>query len=580
MFNYIRKKFALSLKGAKDLIKGSLFSAFVNLIMMIPVGLFILMLNELLDNFYKGNPIVPDVYKYTIFIVATLIVMFVFHYLQYSSVFIATYRESARIRITLAEKLRILPLSFFGKKDLSDLTSSLMGDCSKLEHAFSHAVPQFFGAILSTTIITISLIFLDWRMGISVLWVLPVAFVMIFTSKHIQKMAELKHFNTNRACADGIQECLENMQDIKAYSIQKEYLENLDIKLDKSEKAHIKAELTMGSCVTSAQAVLRLGLATVVLTGTTLLINGETNFITYLIFLITASRLYDPLSGTLSNIAEIFNIEIPIDRMKNIETQPIQSGDNEYKLNGYDIEFRNVTFSYDSSEMVLKNVSFTAKQGEITALIGESGSGKSTAAKLSARFWDLNSGSIFLGGRDISTIEPEALLKNYTIVFQDVTLFNDTVMENIRLGRLNATDDEVLRAAKLALCDEFVLKMPCGYRTIIGENGTMLSGGERQRISIARALLKDAPIVLLDEATASLDVENETKIQKAISELVKNKTVIIVAHRMRTIENADKIIVLKDGVVKETGSSSGLLQKDSIYKQMVEIQSQTIDWSL
>ncbi|EPY2306219.1 ABC transporter ATP-binding protein [Clostridium sporogenes] len=580
MFNYIKNKFALSDQGTKDLIKGSIYSALVNLSMMIPVGLFILMLDELLRPLLGKEATTPNTLKYIGLIVVAVVIICIFHHLQYSNIYLSTYKESATRRITLAEKLRELPLSFFGKRDLSDLTNILMGDCATLEHAFSHAIPQLFGSIISTIVIVISLLIMNWRMGLAVLWVVPVSFIMIFLCKHIQQRSKEKHYKSKYACADGIQECLENIQDIKAYHIEKSYIEGLDKKLDDSEKAQIKSELTMGTIVTSAQAVLRLGLATVVLVGSTLLIKEQTDLLTYLIFLVTASRLYDPLSGNLSNIAEIFNTAIPIQRMKEIEKYPVQTGEKDYKLDGYNIEFNHVAFSYNDDETVLKDVSFTAKQGEVTALIGPSGSGKSTAAKLAARFWDVDKGSINLGGVDIAKVEPEALLKNYTIVFQNVTLFNDTVMENIRLGRRDASDEEVLKAAKLAMCDDFVSKMPKGYNTVIGENGSTLSGGERQRISIARALLKDSPIILLDEATASLDAENETKIQRALSELIKNKTVLVVAHRMRTVENADKVIVLADGYVAEQGRPDELLKKDGLYKHMVQLQSESMDWSL
>jgi ATP-binding cassette subfamily B protein len=580
MLNYLQNKFALSEEGSKDLVKGSLYSALANLSMMMPVGLFILMLSEVLNPLLGKEANTPNLVKYIVLIVVTVIIMFLLHYVQYSSVFVSTYKESATRRIRLATKLKQLPLSFFGKRDLSDLTNTIMSDCTSLEHAFSHAIPQLFGAIISTTIIVIGLISMDWRMGLSVLWVIPVAFIIILTSKKFQSKSKIIHFVAKRSCADGIQECLENIQDIKAYNMSESYIEELDKKLDNAEKEQIRAELIGGACVTSAQAILRLGLATVVLVGSTLLISGETDLFTYLVFLITASRLYDPLSSTLINIAEIFIIEVPINRMKEMENQPIQTGVTEYELKSYDIEFNHVAFSYNENEPVLKDISFVAKQGEVTAIVGPSGSGKSTIAKLAARFWDVNKGNITLGEVDISKIEPESLFESYTVVFQDVTLFNDTVMENIRLGRRDASDKEVLEAAKIAMCDDFVSNMPKGYHTIIGENGSTLSGGERQRISIARALLKNAPIILLDEATASLDVENETKIQKALTELIKNKTVIVVAHRMRTVENADKVVVLDEGYVVQQGKSKELIEKGGLYRHMVELQSQSLDWSL
>lgn len=580
MRSFFQKKFALSENGAKDLIKGSLYSALVNLSMMIPVGLFILLLDELLRPLTGTGALAPNLMSYVLLVFATFVILYLCQFLQYSSVFLSTYKESAARRIALAEKLRQLPLSFFGKKDLADLTNTIMGDCTALEHAFSHAYPQLFGAILSTLVITLGLLYTDWRMGLAVLWVIPAAFLMIMGSKYWQNKAELKHYQAKRVCADAIQECLETIQDIKACSMNERYLAELDRKLDAAEQAHVHSELTTGTVVTSAQAVLRLGLASVVLVGGGLLAEGKTDLLTYLLFLITASRLYEPLSGTLANIAEIFIVEIPVNRMREIESQAVQYGEKDYSLKGYDIKFDRVAFSYHTGEPVLKDVSFVAKQGEVTALVGPSGGGKSTAAKLAARFWDADSGIITLGGRDITSIDPEALLKNYAIVFQDVTLFNETVMENIRLGKLDATDEEVKAAAEMAMCDEFITRLPMGYDTVIGENGSVLSGGERQRISIARAILKDAPIILLDEATASLDVENETKIQAALTELIKNKTVLIIAHRMRTVANADKIVVLSDGYVAQQGKPADLLKQDGLYRHMVTIQTQNMDWSL
>lgn len=580
MFDFLRNTFALSERGAKDLIKGSLYSALADLSMMIPVGLFIIMLDELLHPLVGTSTATPKLMQYVLLIFAAFIILYLCQFLQYSSVFLSTYTESAARRISLAEKLRQLPLSFFGKRDLADLTGTIMGDCATLEHAFSHAVPQLFGAILSTLVITAGLLYIDWRLGFAVLWVIPVAFVIILGSKYRQNKLELKHYQAKRICADGIQECLETMQDIKACSMQARYVEALDKKLDAAEQANIHAELATGTFVNSAQAVLRLGLASVILTGSELLIAGKTDLLTYLIFLITASRLYDPLSGTLANIAEIFMAEIPIKRMREMEAQPVQHGEKGYKLNGYDIEFNHVAFSYNDDEPVLRDVSFVAKQGEVTALVGPSGGGKSTAAKLAARFWDADAGRITLGGQDITAIDPEALLQNYAIVFQDVVLFNDTILENIRIGKRDATDEEVKRAARLARCDVFITSQPMGYHTVIGENGSTLSGGERQRISIARAILKNAPIILLDEATAALDVENETKIQAALAELIKNKTVLIIAHRMRTVANADKIVVLSEGYVSQQGSPGDLMKQDGSYRRMVSMQTQNMDWSL
>lgn len=580
MLNYLQNKFALSQQGAKGLLKGSIYSALINLTLMLPVGISILLLSRLLEPLLTDKSNSPVLLKYSLLVILAGGIIYFVHYLQYSCVYLTTYQESANIRIKLAEKLRQLPLAFFGSRDLSDLTNTIMGDCTTIEHAFSHAIPQFLGSLISTLIIIIALLIMNWQLGLSVLWVVPIAFLMIFASKKLQKSSELKHYQQKRICAEKIQEGLENIQDIKSYSLSADYLADLDQKLAAAEQAQIKSELTMGAFVTGSQAILRLGLATVILVGSRLLISNQVDLLTYLIFLITAARLYDPLAANLTNIAEIFNVEIPIQRMQELEKQPVQTGKKDYQLADYEIKVENLTFAYQSEQPVLKDVSFTARQGEVTALIGPSGSGKSTMAKLVARFWDPDQGKILLGGENIAHLDPEALLANYTIVFQDVTLFNDTILENIRLGNSAATNEEVIAAAKIANCDDFISRLPEGYQTIIGENGSTLSGGERQRISIARAFLKDAPVVLLDEATASLDAENETKVQTALAELIKNKTVLVVAHRLRTIESADQIIVLAEGQIVEQGSPTELSQQSGMYSHLLELQKQSQNWSL
>ncbi|MDD3621373.1 MAG: ABC transporter ATP-binding protein [Methanofollis sp.] len=581
MYKYLQNRFALSEQGAKDFVRGSLYCALADISLMVPLGLVVLLLDALLKPILgvpTGQP--PDLLLYTVLALLILGFMFVCHWYQYTSVYVSTYRESATRRISLAEKLRHLPLSYFGEKDLSDLTNTIMGDCATLETAFSHAIPQMVGASISTILVGIGLLVFDWKMGVALLWVAPVALAIIVGSKKIQEKGIQTHYDAKRACADRIQECLETVQDIKAYNQEEAYLVGLDQKLDEAERLQISSEFTTGIFVKSAEMVLKLGLATVILVGSSLLVSGQTDLLVFLIFLIAASRIYDPLTGILANIAEIIHTDVPINRMNEIMRHPVQEGATEYSTDGYDIVFDHVGFSYNEGETVLNDVSFTAKQGEVTALVGPSGGGKSTATKLAARFWDPNRGTITLGGVDISTVDPEALLRNYAIVFQDVVLFNDTVMENIRLGRRDATDDEVKAAAQAAMCDEFVSRLPQGYQTIIGENGSTLSGGERQRISIARALLKDAPVVLLDEATASLDVENETKIQSAISQLIRDKTVLIIAHRMRTVANADTIVVLDGGYVAQQGTSDELLKEGGLYKHMVSLQRQSMDWSI
>lgn len=576
MIKKIQKKFALSHQGAVDLVKGILACTLQNIMFMLPVCLLYLLVDDLL----KGNVSQGHIVFFIIGSIIALLLIALSTYLQYNCTFLATYVESGVRRITLAEKLRKIPLSFFGKKDLADLTSTIMADCTYLETAFSHFIPPLCGAIISTTLISISLFFIDWKMALASLWVLPIAFCIVLFSSKIQEKLNNKSMKSRIECADGIQECIECIQDIKSNNAEKLYLDGLDKKIDNVEKQSIKTEFGTAVFVGLAQMVLKIGIATTALVGSYQLINGNLSVITMFMFLLVVSRLYDPLQGSLQNLAAIIASRTNIARMNEILDHKIQQGTDKMNNKGYDIEFKNVSFSYNSKDNILNNVSFTAKQGEITALVGPSGGGKTTVSRLASRFWDINSGKITVGGMDISKIDPETLLSLYSIVFQDVTLFNNTIMENIRIGRKDATDEEVLKAAKLANCDEFALKLPNGYNSEIGENGCELSGGERQRISIARAFLKNSPIILLDEATASLDVENETLIQNALSKLIKDKTVLIIAHRMRTVADADKIVVLSNGTVAETGTPKELEKQNGIFDHMCKLQRQSEDWTI
>ncbi len=576
MLNYIMNRYALSRQGAKDLVFATISCVVHNIMLMLPVSLLYLLVSELMEG---GVP-QSHLWIYIVGMVAAILLIMFSYRWQYGATFFATYKESAVRRITLAEKLRKLPLSFFGKRDLSDLTTTIMADSATLETAFSHWVPKFFGSMISTVLIAVCLFAFDWRMALAAFWVLPVSLCIVAFSGRVQNYFSRKQNEAKLAVADGIQECLETMRDLKSNNAEGEYLKGLDKKIDKLEGRMIKAELGLAIFVMPASMILKLGIGTVALVGGILLANGTLTVLTFFMFLLVVSRLYDPLGSSLQNLAAIISANIPIARMREIENYPVQPGTAELKTNGYDIVFDNVTFSYNSGEVVLNDVSFTAKQGEVTALIGPSGGGKSTAAKLAARFWDVNGGKITLGGTDITSVDPEKLLSAYSIVFQDVTLFNNTVLENIRIGKKGATDEEVLAAAREAHCDEFVEKLPNGYNTMIGENGSSLSGGERQRISIARALLKDAPVILLDEATASLDAENETKIQRAISRLVKGKTVLIIAHRMRTVEGADKLVLLKEGKVAEQGTPKELAAAGGLYAEMCRLQQQSGEWKI
>lgn len=576
MIKFMQKRFALSEQGAKDLIKGCIAQAVLNISLMFPVGLLYYFVCALMNGGVKG---VQTVF-YLVGCIVCLLFTFIATWFHYNGTYLATYVESGVRRISLAEKLRKIPMSFFGKKDLADLTSSIMGDCATLETAFSHYVPALVGSMISTVLIAIGLFKFDWRMALAAVWVLPIAFSIVLFSSRIQKYFSKKQRKAIIELEEGIQECIETLRDLKSNNAENMYLIGLNKKIKTVETRHIKSEFSVAVFVVSASFILKLGIATVALVGSVLLARGTLTVPVLFMFLLVASRLYEPLEGALQNLAAIISTNSNIERMNEILYHPIQTGDEEINNKGYNIVFDNVGFAYHTGETVLKNVSFTAKQGEVTALIGPSGGGKTTVSRLAARFWDINKGKITVGGADISKIEPETLLSLYSIVFQDVTLFNNTIMENIRIGKKGATDAEVLAAAKLANCDEFTNKLEDGYNSMIGENGCELSGGERQRISIARAFLKDAPIILLDEATASLDAENETIIQQALSRLIENKTVLIIAHRMRTVSGVDNVVVLADGIVKEQGAPNELLKENGIYKHMADLQMQSQNWAL
>ena len=573
MIEVIKRRFALSTKGAKDFCKGVFFTTLLDIVLMLPAVFVFLFLEEYLRPVFQPSvSVTHGILYYSILGIIFMIVMYIFAVLQYRSTYTTVYDESANRRISLAEKLRKLPLAFFGEKNLSDLTATIMDDCTDLEHTFSHAVPQLFASVISILLITVGMAFYNWQLTIALFWVVPLAAaILLFSKKEIQKSNESNYLN-KRMVTEHIQEGLDTIQEIKSYNQERDYLEKLDASIDTYEKVLTRNELVLGILVNGSQSVLKLGLASVIIVGANLLASGTIDLFTYLIFMVIGSRVYAPISEVMNNIAALFYLDVRISRMNEMEALPVQHGTTDFTPKGYDIEFQQVDFAYEQGKQILKNLSFTARQGEKTALVGPSGSGKSTAARLAARFWDIQSGKITLGGQDISRIDPETLLTNYSVVFQEVVLFNASIMDNIRIGKRDATDEEVRRVARLAQCDEFVTKMPQGYQTIIGENGETLSGGERQRISIARALLKDAPIVLLDEATASLDVENETKIQAGISELVRNKTVLIIAHRMRTVANADKIVVLENGSVAEMGTPEELKKKNGIFARMVNRQ--------
>lgn len=579
MIKKVQERFALTHLGAVNLIKACVSCTISYLAIAMSIGVLYYFTCDVLEMLYgSSNTILYSMYLIEFVIVVILI--FIAHYIQYNMTFYNTYKESARLRIRVAEKLRKFPLMFFSKRDLSDLTTTILSDVTGMEQALSHFIPEFFGSIASTLLLSISMFFFDFRMALAAVWCVPVSFLLVVLAKRKLSNAGFKDRQKQLVRTEKIQETLETIRDLKANHYTQQYLNEVDQVIDDCEKSQIKTELTNALFVVSSQLILKLGIATVVIYGVTSLINQMIDLKVFMLFLIVASRLYDPLSGTLQNLAAIISCDPKIARLNEIENYPLQTGEEKFEPSNYDIEFKNVSFEYQSEKKVLEDVSFVAKQNEITALIGNSGGGKTTCASLAARFYELNEGVIKIGGIDISTVDPEILLSKFSIVFQEVVLFNNTILENIRIGKKDATDEEVMEAAQKAFCDEFVEKLPDGYNTVIGENGSKLSGGQRQRISIARAILKDAPIILLDEASASLDVESETFVQKALSRLIANRTVIMIAHRMRTIANASKLIVLEDGHIVEQGTPEQLLRKEGVYQRMVDLQKMSNEWKL
>ena len=575
MIEKIQHATASSPEGAKGLVKGVLACAFQNMAFMLPTCLLYFLVKDLLNGTTSGKAVF-----YLLGCIVCFGLILLTTWFQYNGTYFTTYKESGIRRLALAERLRKLPLSFFGKRDLADLTSTIMSDCEVLEKTCSHFIPGLFGSLISTVLIALSLFAFEWRMALAALWVIPVSAAIVVGSYRVQDRIQARTMAVKMDCADGIQEYIETLRDLKASNAEQGYLSGLSKKIRAVEKQSVAAELETALFVSSASMVLKLGISSVALTGSVLLVNGSIDVLTLFLFLMAASRMYDPMQGALQNLAAVIAMRTNVGRMNEILEYPVQTGSETMTNQGCDIVFDHVGFAYNSGETVLKDVSFTAKQGEVTALVGPSGGGKTTVSRLAARFWDYQKGSITVGGMEVSQIDPEKLMSLYSIVFQDVTLFDNTILENIRLGRKGATDEEVLAAAKLANCDEFVEKLPDKWNTNIGENGCTLSGGERQRISIARAFLKDAPIILLDEATASLDVENETAIQEALSRLIKNKTVLIIAHRMRTVVGADQVVVLSGGIVAEQGSPAELYARKGLYAHMVDLQSASQNWTI
>ncbi len=574
-----QRRYALTDQGVINTQKGAFWTVVVNLVVMGGMSILYLLMSKYMDVLTGGAPL-PDAWVFMLLVAGFIVLSMAAHIQQYKATYGLVYGEVKATRLRLAERLRRLPLGYFGKRDLADLTETIMGDVNRLEHVWSHCLGYLYGSVISTAVIAVALICYDWRMAIAVLWGVPVAFALLFGSRRLSRRNSEKLKRDAVQVSDGIQETLENIREIRATSQEDRFLQALNAKIDRHEKTSIRGELATGLFVNAASVIMRLGVATTILTGTRLILSGQIDFMLLFMFLLVITRVYAPFDQALALIAEMFMSQVSAGRLNEIYDAPTAEGTEHFQPRGHDIEFRNVVFSYDDKQ-VLKGVSFTAKEGEVTALVGPSGGGKSTCARLAARLWDVDQGQITVGGVDISGVDPEVLLSDYSMVFQDVVLFDDTVMENIRLGKRGASDEEVRAAARAANCDEFVEKLPKGYQTPIGENGAKLSGGERQRISIARALLKNAPIVLLDEATASLDVENETRVQGALSRLLAGKTVLVIAHRMRTVEAADRIVVLADGRVAEEGSPAELMSRDGgMFRRMTQLQAASAEWSI
>ena len=585
MFASFKKKYALSDRGMKIVVLGTLWTTLTNLIIMAGTTSLLLVMNAFVEHLTAGASL-PKVLPYLVGLLVFALILFGTSWFQYSYSYGAVFSQTGTQRIDLAERLRKLPLSFFGRRDLADLTDTILGDVATMEHAYAHALSQLYGAVVSSVLIFLSLLPINWALDLAAFWSVPVAFTIIFATRRFVEASSRRTRQAQIRVSDGIQEALDCVREIHATNQEGRYLERLSLIIDDTEATTVRTEMTNGLILNSAMVVLRLGVATTFLVAAGLIIQGRIDFMVMFLFLLMVSRIYSPFDQALMLVSELFQSQGSARRIRSINEEPVAEGSTEFHPDGHDIVFDHVAFSYPglagkaAGEPVLEDVGFTAKEGEITALVGPSGSGKSTCARLAARFWDAATGSITVGGVDVSQVDPEVLLRDYAVVFQDVMLFDDTVMGNIRMGRCGASDEEVLAAARAANCDQFVSRLPQGYQTMIGENGSRLSGGERQRISIARAILKDAPIVLLDEATASLDVENETQVQEALSQLLVGKTVMVIAHRMRTVEQADKIVVLGHGRVVEQGSPQKLMAADGEFARMVRLQAESADWSL
>ena len=579
MVSYFIKRYAMSEKGAINLKKAIISHTFVNLTKLFAPMIAFMFLFQYIGVLKGIESYNFTLFHYLILIIIMMILMFLVARWDYVRLYTNVYNESANSRIDLAERLKKLPLSYFGKRDLADLAETIMNDMNLYETIFSHAVPHIYSTAISTGVIALMLIIYNPKLAFAALWVIPISLLIIFLSRKSQKKVVQNWIDDNRKVFDDLQEKIEQIEQIKSYNLEEQMLKDFFKKLNMSTKQKTKGEIVAGTLTGIATAILKLGIISVAVVGVNMLIAGEINILVYIAFLMMTTSIYLPIEGIITFMSMIVMLDAVVGRIKEIKTMPIQEGKKNMEITNYDIEFKDVYFGYDNYS-VINGVSFIAKQGEITALIGSSGSGKTTVAKLAARFWDIDRGKILIGGKDISEVDPETLLKNFSIVFQDVILFNTSIKDNIKIGKKDATDEEIIRAAKIARCDDFINKMPNGIDTIIGENGQRLSGGERQRISIARAIIKNAPIIIFDEATANVDPENEDKLQIAMEELTRNKTVIIIAHRLKTIKNANQILVLDNGKIVQRGTHEELIKIDGIYKNFVEARQMAVGWKL
>lgn len=582
----LKKIYRLTDEGNRAIIKASLCMCLFNLATLLPVILFALITDEMLNRYFGYTAGSISLWVYWGIALIVLGAIFLAYKITYRKKYLTSGKEDSILRMKLADKIRRLPLSYLGKRNLSDLTSVIMDDVAVAQNTLAIVATEFIGGLLSGIIALVILFFYDWRLSLCLAACLPIAAAVMALCRVISEGTNKRNKQKKLDISDGLQEYLENIKVLQTSPNMETYQKTLESKIKRLIPGQILYELLSGITISISYNTMRLGLGLVIIVGSTRLISGQISTVTFLLFLFIAVRIYEPLTKACEMLGELIYSLVSAKRIRDLLDYPEQTGQQDIQLSQQDIQlpqfdvtFDHVSFGYNQED-VIHNVSFTAKQGEITAIVGPSGCGKSTLCKLAARFWDVQRGSVYIGGVNVNKIDPEVLYKNYSFVFQDVVLFNDTIYNNIKIGKEDATREEIMAAAKLARCDEFIERLPKRYDTVIGENGKTLSGGERQRLSIARAFLKDAPIILLDESTASIDPENETKIQEAIGKLIENKTVLIIAHKLRSIVDCDKIIVLKEGHLLESGIHEELMEEQGLYHRLYSLQNENIAWTV